>query len=206
MNREYGNVVDEKVVEEKLKPTMEIEYLVEVTDKDGKVLQRISAPARSFVRQWYDLMSAMADNVAKTITDTDGVARAGTPHAQSWFALAWPGVTLYGHRIGKGTTAVTISDYALEAPLEEGVGLDQFEHQASTYGKPAVVASSCSFWLRRSMINNTGNTISAIREIGIYTRFAASYYMLGVRDVLPGAVAVPDGGAITVTYTIGVTV
>ena len=205
MNREYRNV-NEKVVEEKLKPTMEIEYLVEVTDKDGKVLQRISAPSRSFVRQWYDLMSAHADNVAKTVTDTGGIARSGAPHERGWFALATAGITTYGHRIGKGTTAVTISDYALGTPLEEGTGLDNFEHQAVTYGKPEVVGSTCSFWLRRSMINNSGNTISGIKEIGIYTRFAATYYMLGVRDVLPSALAVPDGGAITVTYTFKVTV
>jgi len=190
----------------KLKPVMTIKYLVEVTDKDGKVLQRISGPARSFVRQWYDYMSAHADNVAKTVTDTGGVARGGSPHEYGFYAKAIQGVTTYGHRIGKGTTAVTISDYALETPLEEGTGLDQFEHGAVTYGKPAVVGTTCSFWLRRSMINNSGNTISNIREIGLYTRFASSYYMLGIRDVLPGDLGVPDGGAITVTYTIGVTV
>ena len=190
----------------KLEPTMTLKYLVEVTDKDGKVIQRISAPGRSFVRQWYDAMSGMADNVLRVVKDTGGTNQNCTPHAFCFFALAAIGVTSHGIRIGKGSTAVTISDYALETPLEEGTGLDQFEHQASTYGKPAVVASSCSFWLRRSMINNTGDTISAIREIGIYTRVAAGYFMLGVRDVLPGVVAVPDGGAITVTYTIGVTV
>jgi len=190
----------------KLEPTMTLKYLVEVTDKDGKVIQRISAPGRSFVRQWYDAMSAMADNEGRTVTDTGGTVRAATPNAACFYALAAAGITTYGIRIGRGSTAVDIEDYALETPLEEGVGVDQFEHQASTYSKPAVVASSCSFWIRRAMLNNSGNTISLIREIGIYARVAASYYMLGVRDVLPGAVAVPDGGAITVTYTIGVTV
>jgi len=206
MNQESENIVDKEVVEEKLEPTMGLDYLVEVTDKDGKVLQRITAPSRSYVRQWYDVMSAHCDNVARTVKDTGGINRSGAPHERSWFAKAVAVQTSFGHRVGKGTTAVTISDYALETPLEEGTGLNQFEHGAVTYGKPAVVGSTCSFWLRRSMLNNSGSTITGIKEIGIYARLAATYYMLGVRDVLPSAVYVPDGGAITVTYTFKVTV
>jgi len=207
MNQEPENIVDEEVVEKEFEPTMGLDYLVEVIDKDGKVLQRISAPSRSFVRQWYDLMSGHFDNVSRTLKDTAGVNRSCAPHERSWLARPTvAGVTSYGHRVGKGTTAVTISDYALETPLEEGTGLDQFEHGAVTYGKPAVVGSTCSFWLRRSMLNNSGSTITGIKEIGIYTRVAATYYMLGVRDVLPSAVYVPNGGAITVTYTFKVTV
>lgn len=206
MNQESENIVDEEVVEEKLEPTMGLDYLVEVTDKDGKVLQSFSAPSRSFVRQWYDVMSAHCDNTNRTVKDTGGINRSGAPHERSWFAKAVATQTTWGHRVGKGTTAVTISDYALETPLEEGTGLNQFEHGAVTYGKPAVVGSTCSFWLRRSMLNNSGSTITGIKEIGIYARVAATYYMLGVRDVLPSAVYVPNGGAITVTYTFKVTV
>ena len=207
MNQKSENIVDEEVVEEKLEPTMGLDYLVEVTDKDGKVLQRISAPSRSFVRQWYDLMSGHFDNVSRMIKDTAGVNQSCAPHERSWLVRSTvAGTTAWGHRVGKGTTAVTISDYALETPLEEGTGLDQFEHGAVTYAKPAVVGSTCSFWLRRSMLNSSGSTITGIKEIGIYTRVAATYYMLGVRDVLPSAVYVPNGGAITVTYTFKVTV
>jgi len=198
--------MNQEAEKKKLEPTMGLDYLVEVTDKDGKVLQRISAPSRSFVRQWYDVMSGMADNISRTIKDTGGINRSAGPHERNWFAYAPPGTTAWGHRVGKGTTAVTISDYALETPLEEGTGLDQFEHLITLYGKPAVVGSTCSFWLRRTMLNSSGSTITGIKEIGVYTRLAASYYMLGVRDVLPSAVYVPDGGAITVTYTFKVTV
>ena len=210
MNREFGSfvdeeVVEEEVVEEELEPVMGLEYLVEVTDKDGKVLQRISALSRSFVRQWYDVMSAHCDNANRTVKDTGGANRAGAPHENSWYAKAVAGEYRYGHRVGKGTTAVTISDYALESPIDEGVGLDQLEHGAVSYAKPAVDGSTCSFWIRRSMLNSSGSTITGIKEIGIYTRFSV-YYMLGVRDVLPSEVYIPNGGAITVTYTFKVTV
>jgi len=203
---ESENIVDKEVVEEKLEPTMGLDYLVEVTDKDGKVLQSFSAPSHSFVRQWYDLMSGFFDWESRMIMDTGGVNRNCAPHAVGWRAYAPAAETRYGHRVGKGTTAVTISDYALESPIEEGAGLDELEHGAVSCGVPAVVGSTCSFWIRRSMLNSSGSTITGITEIGIYTNSGSAYFMLGVRDVLPSAVYVPNGGAITVTYTFKVTV
>lgn len=186
--------------------TMQLSYVVEVTDKDGKVIQRVASPSRSFVRQWYDLMAIHARQDAANVMDTGGVSRAITYHANNWRAYAIAGVTTYGIRVGKGTTPVTISDYALQSPIEEGVGADQLEHQAMTYVAPAVADSTCSFVLRRSMINNTGNTIAGIKEIGCYMRMSASYYGMGFRDVLPGSLSVPDGGTISVAYTLSVTV
>ncbi|GAI90274.1 unnamed protein product, partial [marine sediment metagenome] len=63
---------------------------------------------------------------------------------------------------------------------------------------------ACSFTLSRLMVNNSGVSIS-VTEIGCYV-LGFNYVYLGFRDVLPGAVAVPDGGSITVIYTIAVTV
>ena len=61
------------------------------------------------------------------------------------------------------------------------------------------------------MINNSGSTITGIKEIGVYVQtrrvtngIMGPYSMLGFRDVLPSAMYIPDGGAITVTYTIKV--
>jgi len=115
------------------------------------------------------------------------------------------GNTLMGIRVGKGSTAVAIDDYALETPLEEGTGLDEFNHQVVAFTTPAVVGSTCSFTVSRVMINNSGATITGIREIGAYM-VIFSWYALGFRDVLPSPVYVPHGGSITVTYTIKVTV
>lgn len=200
------NIVDKESVEKEPMPQMRLDYLVEVTDKNGKVIQRIAAPSRSFVRQWYEVMRTQAAQAGMTIKDTGGTDRGVGISINNLYAKAGIGVTIYGLRIGKGTTAVTISDYALESPIEEGTGLDQFEHQLTTITLPAVVGSTCSFTISRSMLNSSGATITGIKEIGCYMRMAAAYYGLGFRDVLPSAIYVPHGGAITVTYTIGVTV
>ncbi|MBA7682969.1 hypothetical protein ES703_91325 [subsurface metagenome] len=184
-----------------------LNYLVEVTDKEGRFIQRIAAPSKSFVQQWNQVINVQAKQSALLIKDTGGVNRNVTPAIEMNYLQihAGAGVTAYGIRVGKGTTAVTITDYALEAPLAQGVGVDQVTHVASTYTVPSVDGSDCSFTIRRSMINNSGATITGIKEIGAYMRMV-SYYGLAFRDVLPSPVYVPHGGSITVTYTIKVTV
>ena len=155
-------------------------------------------------------MNVMARSVDATITDTGGVGRS--------IQAAWRsgnlrvdapiGTTNYGLRVGKGSTAVTINDYALETPLAEGVGVDQLNHQLTVMTAPATAAPTCSFTIQRAMINNSGATIVGVRELGAYIMMCAatSYYGLGFRDVLGVGVDVPDGGAITIYYTVAVTV
>ncbi len=185
-----------------------LSYTVEVRDKEGRVLYRICAPSRSFVEQWNQLINLQATQATKTVKDTGGVDRACEPDSNTLKANAPITFTNYGIRVGKGSTAVAIDDYALESPLAEGVGVDQLNHQQMIFSLPAVAAPSCSFTARRTMLNNSGATITGVREIGCYlmAKNGAVWYFLGFRDVLGSGCDVPDGGAITVEYTIGVTV
>jgi len=182
-------------------------YTVEVRDKEGRVLQHISAPSRSYVQGWNKLVNILASGTSKTITDTAGNPILIPKHAVDLKLNAGLSIDLFGLRIGKGTTAVAITDFALESPCEEGTGLDEFNHQAVTFTEPSVAGPTCSFTVKRTMINNSGALISGIKEISAYPAHAGtgSGTVLGFRDVLGTAVDVPDGGAITVEYTIGVT-
>lgn len=180
-------------------------YVVVVTDREGRVLRRIEAPSRSFVEQWNKVVNVQAKQTASTIKDTGGVDRSVAAHTNNLRIHAAAAIINYGIRVGKGSTAVTISDYQLETPLAEGVGVDQLNHLAMVYTTPSVAGSDCSFTITRNMINNSGATISGVRELGAYMRMAASYYGLAFRDVLGAGVDVPDGGAVSVEYTIKVT-
>ena len=191
--------------------TETLTYRVVVTDKDGKVLHAISAPSKSFVRQWNQLINVAARGVDATVTDTDGVGRlVSTTWTQTMLnANAGIGDSDFGILVGKGSAAVTINDYALQTQLTEGVGVDQLNHQLMEFTVPETAGSTCSFKVRRSMINNSGATIVGVQELGVYVNFKTTttyYKALAFRDVLGSAVDVPDGGAITVEYTIGVTV
>jgi len=184
-----------------------LSYTVEVRDKEGRVLQRISAPSHCYVAQWNQLIRCQAAHATTSIVITDGFPNSNQEDIITLRCNAGAGVTLYGLLVGKGFTPVAIDDFALEIPLEEGVGVDEFNHQAVTFTAPAVVGPTCSFTIKRIFVNNSGATISDIREIGAYVSGDSpprSY--CGFRDVLPGGVTVPDGGTITVTYTIPVTV
>jgi len=200
--RKQAQRTDKKVEES-------LSYMVEVTDKEGQVLQRISAPSRSYVEQWNQIVNVHADQVEKQARDTDGDIHTVILSAANFRANAGIGVTSYSLRVGKGTTAVAITDYALETPCEEGTSTDQFEHQLTHFTEPSVIGSTCSFTISRTMINNSGATITGIKEIGCYVYAlagAGTMAYMGFRDVLPSPVYVPDGGSITVTYTLKVTV
>jgi len=193
---------------EKMKLEEGLSYEVVVRDKHGKVLERIAAPSRSYVRAWNQCLYVLNRHTGYTITDTGGTGRYISYSSSVLRANAGAGEIGYGIRIGKGTTPVTINDYALETPCGEGTGVDQFMHQAMSRSSLGVVGPDCSFWHRRVMVNNSGSTISGIQEIGCYVmmKYSPRYYALGYRDVLSGPVSIPDGGSITVTYTLKVTV
>ena len=183
-------------------------YEVVVRDKHGKVLERIAAPSRSYAKAWNQCLYVLNRHTGYTITDTAGTGRSISYSSSVFRANAGAGEVGYGIRVGKGATPVTINDYALGTPCGEGTGPDQFLHQAMAASSPAVAGPDCSFWLRRVMVNNSGSTTSGIREIGCYVmmKYDPRYCALGYRDVLPGPVYIPDGGSITVTYTLKVTV
>ena len=184
-----------------------LSYEVVVRDRRGKVLERIVAPSRSYVSAWNQLLNVLNAHTGKYITDVDGASQYISYSSSVLRASAGAGDISYGTRIGKGTTPVSINDYALESACGEGTGVDQFLHQAMAAGSPGVVGADCSFWQRRVMVNNSGSTISGIQEIGCYVmmKYSPQYIGLGYRDVLPGPVSIPDGGSITITYTLKVT-
>ena len=192
----------------KMKITEGLSYEVITRDRFGRILKRVSAPSRSYVNAWNQCLYVLNRHTSYSIIDTSGVSRSISYSSSVLRANAGAGEIGYGLRVGKGTTPVTINDYALEAPCGEGTGFDQFLHQAMATSAPTVAGSDCSFWHRRVMVNNSGSTISGIWEIGCYVlmKYSPAYYGLGYRDVLPGSVSVPDGGSITVTYTLKVTV
>ncbi|GAH41522.1 unnamed protein product, partial [marine sediment metagenome] len=79
-----------------------LSYTVEVTDKEGRVLQRISAPSRSYVQQWNQLINAHAKATSAggpyvTVKSTAGVVEAETRSGLTTLqANAGIGVVTYG--------------------------------------------------------------------------------------------------------------
>lgn len=179
-------------------------YEVVVTDKEGQEIFRETGPSRSYTELWNKVINAHARAGSNTIKDTGGVDRTVGQSSSNLRSNAGIGNVNFGIRVGKGSTPVDISDYALETPVGEGTGVDQLGHQEVQNSQPVVSAPDCSFKIWRVMFNNTGSTVSGIREIGCYV-IMGSWYGLAFRDVLAGPASIPFGGAMTVTYTLKVT-
>ena len=181
-------------------------YSVVVRDRHGKVVSRERRKSHSFLKAWNQLVYVHMAQTTETIIDTGGTPRNIQTFSQNFQMKVGATVTTYGIRVGTGNTPVAIDDFALETPIDEGIGGGQMEHLGCTVAEAVVAAPSCSFLVSRSIVNNSGGVIT-VREAGGYAfmwRGAAAYGCL-IRDVLIVPQAVPDGGAITIDWTIGVT-
>lgn len=183
-------------------------YSVEARDRYGKLLKREKRKSRSYVQQWNELVCVQAGRKTSfSIKDIDGVDQAVNYDEGNFYMTGQLNVTNWGIVVGTGVTAVTISDYALAALCANGTGENQLLYLEGTVADAAVVGSDCSFTNTRIALNNSGATIT-VGEIGVHVvgTTNGSDYFLVIRDVLASSIEVPDGGAITVVYTIKVTV
>lgn len=182
-------------------------YEIIVTDKFGRVLVREKRKARSYLKAYNQLIYSCLSVTGQSIKCTDGLNHTNT--TSGFYLLRVKedaGLTRMGIRVGSGNTAVDISDYKLEVPIEEGTGVGQFSHSACEVGSPTVGAAESAFTVERSCLNYSGGDIT-VREIGIYANITSTEtegtdYACIVRDVLGMAVVVPDGGRIRVIYTV----
>ena len=181
---------------------------VVVRDRNGKVIQRIrKRKCSSYVIALIDHLNSFMGAANNTIKDTGGTNRSYEPATYaaniSMNVAGGATVTTFGIRAGTGTTAVTISDYAVETPIAEGTGAGQLSHGATSVGAPSTVGSSRQFTIARTFTNNSGASIT-VNEVGLYSRYSTVYYFMLERSLLTFSIA--NGASATVTYTIKVTV
>ena len=181
-------------------------YSIVVRDRQGKVVSRERRKAHSFLEQWNQAISAhIRGGSATVVHDTGGVARTLAINDQNFRMTAAANVITYGIRVGTGSTVVDIEDFAVETPILNGVAAGQMQHLICTVDDAVVAAPSCSFVVHRTIANNSGGVIT-VREAGIYMMGGPTpFYFCATRDVLVAPQAVPNGGAITIDWTIGVT-
>lgn len=100
-------------------PKITVEVIV--FDPDGKPVQVVKQPLRSFVHNWTVLLSSMLSNVASAFTTTSGGAiSSGSNNAFSLYCGSPIANDLYGIVVGTGTTPVTINDYKLQTQISHG--------------------------------------------------------------------------------------
>ena len=192
----------------------ELKYKVEVFNKHGKVIHCEERRSKSFLEGYAAIMCAQmhgksTPTITITVTDTGGTERTLRTYPAPFSCNAGAGIVVNGIRVGTGDTAVDMTDNKLETEITEGTSTGEMEHQATAFTTPSMAGSTCSFTVARSVINSSGASIT-VKEVGVYGISAITgvmaVYLAMVRDVLVSSVAVPNGGGITVTYTVSATV
>lgn len=182
-------------------------YSVAVRDRQGRVVSREQRKSRSMLGNWYRILYAHIAVTSTSLIRTDGIDRGVINFGDNWKFVAAANEDYIGVVIGTGVAPVAIDDYKLESQIMHGTGPGQMRHLASTPGWPSVAGSNCDFLTSRTLLNNSGGSIT-VRESGIYCRVkGTTYYGYAciVRDILATPQDVPDGGSITIDYTLRIT-
>lgn len=197
----------------------EIGAVLEITvkKKDGSIREHRVMKSESFVRQFLDLLmmqAAMANELSyHEIRDITNTLRRIAFSGETFATDAAANDDTYGIMVGTGNTAPTISDYALETKINDGVGAGELQYGGVTYGLPTSSATESHFTITRDFSNASGGDIT-VEEIGLYVR--AMYAWIGdyaertdsgtefpvfmtIRDVT-GGITIPNGETLTVNY------
>lgn len=200
---------------------------LEVTDREGRVIQRHRQRSHSWVRNAYNLL--LSQMAGKNIDDaTFGTGKlsikathggvlnnafgvnisASTAFETSTSGYRCPAANnTYGIQVGSGTDAESLENYKLQSLIAEGVGAGKLNYIASeaptkTWSAPTFIIS----WVRY-LNNNSGGDVS-VNEVGLTARGNAENTInifLMSRDKLASTITVPDTGQLKVTYIIELT-
>jgi len=202
------------------KGNLQIKWIAEVRDKNGKLTFKKTGKSKSLLRNFmYWLqgkfqITARAMSSTWTAPDTTNTARnfAWNTSDQKEGAYGYFGGnsanSLFGLRVGELDTAVSPYDYELKALIPHGTGVNQMLYGAQTVEAVTVTGQNTTFRVSRPFTNSSGVTIT-VKEIGaVFVITDLSYIernLCYLRDVLPSSVPVPDGSTFTLRYTFTVT-
>jgi len=179
-------------------------YLSDLGGRHRKMVfrKRNDPPVRGF-NPW---LYCIGTGLGYTMKDTSNVDRSFViGSGQAWCVNAASADANYGVMVGSGTTAVTVSDYALATKIAHGTGTGQLQYGAVTLIAPTIVGNDCYCEVVRGFTNGSGSTVT-VAEIGLVDRYEGqALYWLMCRDVLGTAIDVLDTKTLTITYRVKVT-
>ena len=205
---------------------LEVEYEIEVTDKDGNIVKQIKKKSESLVKNFLMLLNAAFKPGTSDVVDTGGTTRTtGAKYCVTWnwwvqqaggydraFTLygsdgGWTPTApeaddTYGIIVGTSDQAVSASDYNLISKIAHGDSAGQLYHYATTMLEPTVDGNTVRQRFERTFKNNSGGDIT-VKEIGLVVKIPVdNYLVMIIRDVLSTPVTVSTGGKMRVIYRI----
>jgi hypothetical protein len=170
----------------------------ELRDPKGRIVKRGKMPIKSWVKQWLQILYVYWNNVTMYVTDTGGASR-NIGGSQLWQINAAAGSSAYGIVVGTSDTPVTRDDYRLGSQISHGTGTGQLTYGAVSIDAPITYGTGYLIRIIRVFTNNSSADVT-VKEIGLYSYWAGSYYFCIIRDVLSTPVTIPSGYSWTVRY------
>jgi len=195
------------------KPLLTARYRVVVRDAQGRIKYIEEAPSKSFILNflyvwWLCFNLNTSDSVS--VTSSSGTQTTmTTTQPLGWFNwVNGAGKPYTGIQVGSGTSAPSASSPYLESLITSGTGSGQLSYGSDSVTSPSISSNPGTIQISKTFTNNSGGTVT-VGEIGLAPQIrndSSSLYQaaLMVHDVLSSAVSVPNGGTITITYTLQV--
>lgn len=191
------------------KTVPELNAMVTLTlrDCDGVLEYERSFRSESYVSAMIHLLYVQGAGTSLATLDTSNTSRTlcgtGSNSQKNLCTTAAGGVVVTGIVCGSGSSAVSITDYAVGTLITEGTGAGQLNYGAQSFTAPATTGSTRYFVQSRVMTNNSAGAVT-VNEVGLYALGCTSWYFMLTRD-LTGGLSVGVGKTLTVAYTISVT-
>jgi len=193
------------------KPLLSARYKVVVRDREGRIMRIEEAPSKSFILNflylwWLNLNLNSSDNIS--VVNCSGQQTTMSPQQpQGWFvSFANSSCPYSGIQVGSGTSSPSASSPYLESLILNGTGSGQLSYGYNSVTSPSISSNPGTITVTNTFTNNSGGSVT-VGEVGlastIYNSAATSAALL-IHDVLSSAANVPNGGTITVTYTLQV--
>jgi len=193
------------------KPLLSARYRLVVRDAQGKIIRIEEAPSKSFILNflymWWLTLNLNASDSLSMVTYY------GSPYAYSPYQPMgwWTFVNrepYSGEQVGSGTSSPSASSPYLESLILSGTGSGQLSYGPNIVTSPSLSSNPGTMTVTKTFTNNSGGTVT-VGEIGLATQVylpnaasSTNNAALMIHDVLPSVANVPNGGTITVTYTL----
>lgn len=196
-----------------VKPLLTARYRVVVRDKNGKIKYIEEAPSKSFILNflyvWWLCFNLNTSDSVSTTNSSGSETSMTTTQPMGWYNWVNGGAKPYsGIQVGSGTSSPSASSPYLESLISSGTGSGQLSYGSDSVTSPSTSSDPGEITITKTFTNSSGGSVT-VGEIGLAPQIrndSTSTYeaALMVHDVLSSAVSVPNGGSITITYTLQV--
>jgi len=196
------------------KPLLSARYRVVVRDREGRIIRIEEAPSKSFILNflylWWLCFNLNTSGTINAVNSSGQQFTTVLSQPAGWFVGRGSPAGVYaGIQVGSGTSAPSASSPYLESLILNGTSPGQLVYGSFSYISPSISSYPITIQATNTFINNSGGSVT-VGEIGFAPQMvdmggSTQYFaVLLAHDVLSPAVSVPNGGRITVTYTLQV--